>query len=55
MKQLYYQETDEEMIAAFWAALNHSVQLDIEDKTFVDYEKGKNITPWLMNKRLKSL
>ncbi len=55
MKQLYYQETDEEMIAAFWAALNHSVQLDIEDKTFIDYEKGKNITPWLMNKRLKSL
>ena len=55
MKQLYHQEPDEELIAAFWAALNHNVQLDIEDETFVDYEKGKNITPWLMNKRLKSL
>ena len=55
MKQLYHQEEDEEMIAAFWAALNHNIQLEIEDKTFVDYEKGKNMTPWLMNKRLKSL
>lgn len=55
MKKLYHQEEEEEMIAAFWAALNYNVQLEIEDKTFVDYEKGKNITPWLMNKRLKSL
>ncbi|MFP4025193.1 MAG: acetyl/propionyl/methylcrotonyl-CoA carboxylase subunit alpha [Thiohalospira sp.] len=55
MKQLYYQEPDEELIAAFWAALNHNVQLDYEDKTYVDYEKGKNMTPWLLNKRLKSL
>lgn len=55
MKQLYYQEEDEELIAAFWASLNHNVQLEIEDNTYVDYEKGKNITPWLMNKRLKSL
>jgi len=55
MKKLYHQEPDEEMIAAFWAALNHNVQLDIEDKTYIDYEKGKNITPWLLNKRLKSM
>ncbi|MBU8893285.1 MAG: ATP-grasp domain-containing protein [Bacteroidales bacterium] len=55
MKQLFHQEQDEEMIAAFWAALNYNVQLDIEDETYVDYEKGKNMTPWLMNKRLKSL
>ena len=55
MKQSYHQETDEEMIAAFWAALNHNIQLDIESNTFVDYEKGKNMTPWLMNKRLKSI
>ncbi len=55
MKQLFYQEEDEELIAAFWASLNHNVQLEIEDNTYVDYEKGKNITPWLMNKRLKSL
>ncbi|MGM0407240.1 MAG: acetyl-CoA carboxylase biotin carboxylase subunit [Bacteroidota bacterium] len=55
MKQLFHQEPDEELIAAFWAALNHNVQLDIEDKTYVDYEKGKTITPWLLNKRLKSL
>ncbi|NOQ25854.1 MAG: ATP-grasp domain-containing protein [Bacteroidales bacterium] len=55
MKQLYYQEQDEEMIAAFWAALNHNVELDIEDETYVDYEKGKEMTPWLINKRLKSL
>lgn len=55
MEQLFYQEKDEELIAAFWAALNHNIQLEIEDQTYVDYEKGKNITPWLLNKRLKSL
>ncbi len=55
MKKLYYQEEDEEMIAAFWAALNYNVELETEDQTYVDYEKGKNMTPWLMNKRLKSL
>jgi len=55
MKQLYYQEKDEELIAAFWATLNHNIELDDNDKTFIDYEKGKNINPWLMNKRLKSL
>ena len=55
MKKLYYQEEDEEMIAAFWAALNYNEELETEDQTYVDYEKGKNMTPWLMNKRLKSL
>jgi acetyl-CoA carboxylase biotin carboxylase subunit len=55
MNQLFHQEPDEELIAAFWAALNHQVQLDIEHETYVDYEKGKNMTPWLLNKRLKSL
>ncbi|MCB2196138.1 MAG: ATP-grasp domain-containing protein [Bacteroidetes bacterium] len=55
MDQLYHQEKDEEMIAAFWAALNYNVELETEDKTYVDYEKGKSMTPWLMNKRLKSL
>lgn len=55
MKQLYYQEQDEEMIAAFWAALNYNVELNTEDETYVDYEKGKEMTPWLINKRLKSL
>jgi acetyl-CoA carboxylase biotin carboxylase subunit len=55
MKKLYHQEEDEEMIAAFWAAINHSVELDREHDTYVDYEKGKNMTPWLLNKRLKSM
>ena len=55
MEQLYYQENDEELIAAFWAVLNHNIQLENEDNAYVDYEKGKNMTPWLMNKRLKSL
>lgn len=55
MKQLYHQEPDEELIAAFWAALNHNIQLEIDDKTYVDYEKGKVMTPWLLNKRLKSM
>jgi len=55
MKKLFFQEPDEELIAAFWATLNHNVELDKEDATYVDYEKGKNMTPWLLNKRLKSM
>ncbi len=55
MKKLYYQESDEEMIAAFWATINHNLELDKEKDTYVDYEKGKNMTPWLLNKRLKSM
>jgi acetyl-CoA carboxylase biotin carboxylase subunit len=55
MTELFFREPDEELIAAFWAAINHQAELDKEKDTYVDYEKGKNMTPWLLNKRLKSI
>lgn len=55
MEKLYHSEPDDELIAAFWSALNYNIELERDDSTYVDYEKGKNMTPWLLNKRLKSI
>ena len=55
MKIHYVQDKEAEMLAAYFAAYDFARGLkEDEDKT-VDFEKGKNITPWILNKRLKSL
>ncbi len=54
MKIHYFQDKDAEMLAAFFATYDFARSLkEDEDKT-VDFDKGKNITPWILNKRLKS-
>ena len=53
MGQQYYQEKDEEQLAAFFAALHHAKELKEELEEVVDYNKGKNLNPWILNKRLK--
>ncbi len=55
MDQLYYQEPEEEKLAAFLATVEHIIDVNQDEEVLVDYEKGKNLTPWLLNKRLKSL
>ncbi len=55
MKKLFYQEPGEEEMAAFIAAFDYLLEVQTDEEAFVDYEKGKNLTPWLLNKRLKSL
>jgi acetyl-CoA carboxylase biotin carboxylase subunit len=52
---LYYQEPEDEMLAAYVAAFDYAAQLETDRTTFVDFERGKNISPWVLNKRLKSL
>ncbi|MGC9344514.1 MAG: acetyl-CoA carboxylase biotin carboxylase subunit [Bacteroidales bacterium] len=55
MKIHYQQNPEEEMLAAYFATYDFVRELDTEEKRAVDFEKGKNITPWLLKKRLRSL
>lgn len=55
MDELYFQEPDEEMLAAYFVAHDFAMELKSDDDAVVDYNKGKNLTPWVLNKRLKSL
>ena len=52
---LFYQEPEDEMLAAYVAAFDFAADLETDRITFVDFERGKNISPWVLNKRLKSL
>jgi len=55
LDNLYYREPEDEMLAAYVAAFDFAAQLETDRITFVDFERGKNISPWVLNKRLKSL
>ncbi|MEN8230716.1 MAG: acetyl-CoA carboxylase biotin carboxylase subunit [Bacteroidota bacterium] len=53
LKIHYQQEPDEELLAAFFAAYNYAREVhEIEDKPLY-VEKGKEIAPWVINKRLR--
>lgn len=52
---LYFQGHEDEMLAAYVATFDYAAQLETDRTTFVDFERGKNISPWVLNKRLKSL
>lgn len=55
MKIHYQQDPVEEMLAAYFATYDFVRELEDEENRSVDFEKGKNITPWLLKKRLRSL
>jgi len=55
MEKLYYQEPDEEMLAAYIATLDYATEVQEQAGSHVDYAKGKNLDPWVLNKRLKSI
>ena len=49
----YHNEPDEEMLAAFFAVYDYAREIhEIEDKPLY-VEKGKEIAPWVLNKRLR--
>jgi len=52
---LYYQEENEELLAAAFAVFSHVNELRNDQESQLDYEKGKALNPWLLNKRIKSL
>jgi acetyl-CoA carboxylase biotin carboxylase subunit len=55
MKIHYFQDPDEEMLAAFFATFDFVRDMESEEKRVVDFDKGKNMTPWVLKKRLRSL
>lgn len=55
MKELFYQGEHDEMLAAYLATFDFAAGLETERTTHIDFEQGKNISPWVLNKRLRSL
>lgn len=55
MKKLYYNEREDEMLAAYVAAFDFAAELETDKTTKPNFERGRNISPWVLNKRLKSL
>jgi acetyl-CoA carboxylase biotin carboxylase subunit len=55
MDQLYYQESSDEMLAAYVAAFDFAAELENDRTTFVNFEQGKNISPWVLKKRIRSI
>lgn len=55
MDKIYKEDDDSEMLAAYFAAFNYAREVDMEQSTVIDYQKGKSMDPWVLNKRLKSL
>jgi acetyl-CoA carboxylase biotin carboxylase subunit len=55
MDKLYFNEDEDEMLAAYVAAFDFAAELETNRTAKPDFERGKNISPWVLNKRLKSL
>jgi len=55
MDRLYYSEEEDEMLAAYVAAFDFAAELETNRSAKPDFERGKSISPWVLNKRLKSL
>jgi acetyl-CoA carboxylase biotin carboxylase subunit len=45
---------EEEVLAAWFATLKYIQEREKESQSQVDFEQGRNINPWVLNKRLKS-
>ena len=55
MKKLYYEDAQDEMLASYLAAFDFAAGLETDRSMYIDFEQGKNISPWVLNKRLRSL
>jgi acetyl-CoA carboxylase biotin carboxylase subunit len=55
MHQLYHQGEKDEMLAAYLATFDFAAGLETDRSSYIDFEQGKNISPWVLNKRLRSL
>lgn len=53
MKELTHQEPSEKLFAAFLATIDHQQDIMREKTMVVDYDKGKQLSPWIINKRMK--
>ncbi|MBN2348318.1 MAG: ATP-grasp domain-containing protein [Bacteroidales bacterium] len=55
MVNLHFEGEEDEMLAAYLATFDFAAELETERTTYVDFEQGKKMSPWVLNKRLKSL
>ncbi|MBN1143263.1 MAG: ATP-grasp domain-containing protein [Bacteroidales bacterium] len=55
MEKLFYHDEEDEMLAAYVAAFDFAAELETNRTARPDFERGRNISPWVLNKRLKSL
>ncbi|MBN2213412.1 MAG: ATP-grasp domain-containing protein [Bacteroidales bacterium] len=55
LKKPYYQESTDEMLAAYVAAFDFAADLENDRTAFINFEHGKNISPWVLKKRIRSL
>jgi acetyl-CoA carboxylase biotin carboxylase subunit len=55
MHKLYHQDEKDEMLAAYLATFDFAAGLETDRSAYIDFEQGKNISPWVLNKRLRSL
>lgn len=53
METLWHQEPYEKLFAAYLATLHYQQELQSDKTSVVDYNKGKQLSPWLINKRMK--
>jgi len=55
MKKLHHKGDHDEMLAAYMAVFDFVAGLETDRSMYIDFEQGKNISPWVLNKRLRSL
>ena len=53
LKLHYHHEPDEELLAAFFATYDYARELDENEEKSLHVKKGKGISPWVLNKRLR--
>ena len=51
---MHEKNEDEEVLAAWFATLKYIEEREKDSQNQVDFEHGKHINPWILNKRLKS-
>ncbi|MDA3892540.1 MAG: acetyl-CoA carboxylase biotin carboxylase subunit [Salinivirgaceae bacterium] len=54
LEVMHESNEEEEVLAAWFATLKYIDEREKDTLDQVDYEQGKNINPWVLNKRLKS-
>lgn len=55
MDKLYYSEPEDELIAAYVAVFDYAAELENDKSLVINFQKSREISPWVLNKRIKSL
>lgn len=53
MKGIFNEDPDEKLMAAFFATMDYIKDEQMDEAAYVDFDKGRNLPPWLFKRRLK--